>query len=46
MISFRQIRRPLRNGETVPQIPSLYEQTAGINGGIAHVIPEPPDSTP
>ena len=41
MNTLRQIRRPLLPGETVPPIPSLYDQIASVKGGIAHVIPQP-----
>jgi hypothetical protein len=42
MSTLRHIRRPLLPGEAVPPIPSLYEQIASVNGGIAPVIPQPP----
>jgi hypothetical protein len=41
MSTIRQIRRPLLPGETVPPIPSLYEQIASVKGGIAPVTPQP-----
>jgi hypothetical protein len=37
----RHIRRPLLDGETVPTVPTLYEQIASIRGGTVRVIPEP-----
>ena len=37
----RHIRRPLLDGETVPTVPTLYEQIASIRGGTVLVIPEP-----
>jgi hypothetical protein len=40
----RHIRRQLFDGETVPPVPSLYEQIAAIRGGTVHVVPEPPAS--
>ena len=44
MNTLRHIRRPLLPGETVPAMPSLYEQIAGINGGVPPVVPVLPDS--
>ena len=41
MNTIRHIRRPLLDGETVPTVPTLYEQIASIRGGTVLVIPEP-----